>query len=70
MNTAVGKSRLIMGGTDYGNEAPSHGIFDAAAGDSGGEISCHQGTLRGHPALKPDVWGPLPPAFPLFLSPP
>lgn len=36
MNPAVGKGRLIMGGTDYGNEAPSNGIFDDDAGASGG----------------------------------
>jgi hypothetical protein len=46
MNPAVGKGRLIMGC----NEASSNGIFDAAAGDSGGEIGYHQGTLRGHPS--------------------
>lgn len=59
MNPAVGKGRLIMGDTNYGNKVPSNGIFAAAAADSGGEIGCHQGTLRGHPSPETVMCGDL-----------
>lgn len=68
MNPAVGRGRLVRGGAGYGNEAPSDGIVHAAARDSGGEIGCHQGTLRGHPSPETGMCGDLCPFLKSSLS--
>lgn len=48
-----------MGVTDYGNEAPSNGIFGAAAEGSKGERGSHWGSLRGHPSSETVMCGDL-----------